>query len=112
MEITNEMIYNSLQELKRDSESLKRDNESIYTSLQDFKKDVDRRFDYMEKRIDRIEHQLEAQEKTLTDLWENREKLKLSLTRSLLTATGILSGVIAIIVSFITGKAIIFSLKN
>lgn len=94
-------------------------NEMIYEILKEFKEDVSNRFDQiakrldlMDKRIERIEQQQTEDRKILMNLWENRDNLKLNLTRSLLTVTGILSGVIAIIVSFITGKAIIFSLKN
>lgn len=94
-------------------------NEMIYEILKEFKEDVsnrfdqiDKRLDLMDKRIERIEQQQTEDRKILMNLWENRDNLKLNLTRSLLTVTGILSGVIAIIVSFITGKAIIFSLKN
>lgn len=87
-------------------------NEMIYELLKEFKEDVNRRFEDINKRFDRIEMQQTEDRRILMELWEHRDKMKLNLTRSLLTVTGIVSGVIAIIVSFITGRAVIFSLKN
>lgn len=87
-------------------------NEMLYELVKEFKHDVNQRFEQTEKRLDRIETQQTEDRKILMNLWENRENMKLSLTRSLLTVTGIVSGVVALVVSFITGKAMFFSVKN
>ncbi len=75
-------------------------NEMIYEMLREFKADTNRRFE-------RIETQQTEDRKILMNLWEHKDNMKLSLTRTLLTVTGTISGVVAMIVSFITGKAII-----
>lgn len=116
MEINNEMIYELLKDFKADVykrlEQTEARIEMIHELLKEFKTDIYQRFEQIDHRLERIENQQTEDRKILMNLWENRENMKLSLTRSLLTVTGIISGAVAIIVSFITGKAIIFSMKN
>ena len=98
--------------LKNNDNTMDVSNEMIFDLLKEFKVDAYKRFEQLDHRLDRIENQQTEDRKILMNLWENRENMKLSMTRSLLTVTGIISGIVAIIVSFITGQAIIFSMKN
>lgn len=118
MEITNEMIYKMLKDFKDSTEKrfeqvekrldnveqrslgLEQRFEMLYDMLKEFKADTNRR-------LDKIEAQQLEDRRILMNLWEYRDNMKLSFTRTLLTVTGLVSGVVAVIVSFITGKAII-----
>lgn len=89
--------------------------EMVYDLLKDFKEDtykrfeqIDKRFEQVDKRLDGIEYQQREDRKILMELWKEKDNMKLSFTRTLLTVTGLTSGVIAFIVSFITGKAMIY----
>lgn len=97
MEITNEMIYQRLEDGEKRTDMR---IEMLATQLKDFKDETIRRFE-------RIESQQMEDHRILMNLWEYRDNMKLSFTRTLLTVTGLVSGVVAVIVSFITGKAII-----
>ncbi len=125
MEITNTMIYELLLEMKKrqDQMDLKFDQmasrqdqmdsrlalletkvEWLCETIRDFKAETSRR-------LDRIELQQNEDHKVLMQLCEDRGKVKLELTRTLLTVTGLMSGIIAFVVSFVTGKAMIFQIK-
>lgn len=89
--------------------------EMVYDLLKDFKEDTYKRFEQIDKRLEQVDKRFERMEnqqledrKILMNLWENKDNMKLSFTRTLLTVTGLTSGVIAFIVSFITGKAMIY----
>lgn len=89
--------------------------EMVYELLKDFKEDfktfkyeVYNRFDQVDKRFERIESQQVEDHKVLMELHKEKDNMKLSFTRTLLTVTGFTSAVIAMIVSFITGKAMIY----
>lgn len=112
MEISNRMIYELLKEFKADVYKRFDQIDGQFAQVNGRFEQMESRFGQMDRRLDRIENQQTEDRKILMNLWENRENMKLSLTRSLLTVTGIISGAVAIIVSFITGKAIIFSMKN
>ncbi len=127
--ITTEMLYELMLDFKKEMQSfkvelngLKNEQQGFKTELKGikeelrlFKYEVTKRFDLVDmhlnindKRFDAIEN-LQAQDhKVLTDLWENRKDMKLSLTHTLLTVTGVTSGVIAFVVAIITGKAMTF----
>ncbi|MBI5754015.1 hypothetical protein HZA40_02635 [Candidatus Peregrinibacteria bacterium] len=112
MEITNEMIYEMLKESKdsnnRRFEQIDQRFEQIEVLLREFKAETNRRFEQMDRRFERIEALQMEDHRILMNLWEQRDNMKLSYTRTLLTMTGVISGVVAMIVSFITGKAIIY----
>ena len=90
MEITNEMIYQRLEQIDKRFEQ------------------VDKRFEQMDRNLMRIESLQTSDRQILMNLWEHKDNMKLSYTRTLLTVTGLFSGVVAFIVSVITGKAMIF----
>ncbi len=136
MEVTNEMIYKKFEQIDqrfaqidqrfaqidqrfeqidqrfsqmdKRFENLERQNEMFYEMFREFKDDTNRRFEQMDKNFMRIEALQMEDRRILMKLWEERDNMKLSYTRTLLTMTGVTSGVIAMIVSFITGKAIIY----
>lgn len=98
MEITNGMIYQRLEDGEKRTDMR---IEMLAMQLKDFRDETIRRFE-------RIESQQMEDHRILMNLWEQRDNMKLSYTRTLLTMTGVISGVVAMIVSFITGKAIIY----
>lgn len=100
MEITNEMIYQRIEQMDDRLKALEMCTEMLATTFKEFKDETIRRFE-------RIESQQMEDHRILMNLWEYRDNMKLSFTRTLLTVTGLVSGVVAFIVSFITGKAII-----
>lgn len=122
MEITNEMIYRKLEQMDQKFaqidehfiksygriQNLEMRMEMIATQLRDFKAETNRRFEQMDKSFERIEAMQTEDHRILMNLWEHKDHMKLDLTRTLLTVTGTLSFVVAFIVSFITGKAIIY----
>lgn len=98
MEITNEMICQKIDAFEKRTDM---QIEMLATLLKDFKAEANRRFE-------QIEAQQVEDHRILMNLWEHKDHMKLDLTRTLLTVTGTLSCVVAFIVSFITGKAIIY----
>ena len=83
---------------------------------------VENRLGAVEKKVDRLEFRMEQLEylakNTREDLektkntvdkpWDEREKVKINLTKNLLIANGGISLAVAMIVSFFTGKAITY----
>lgn len=120
--VTLEMVYNELKGVKDDLQHVKIDLQHVKDDLQhvketvrDFKEDfknfkyeIYNRFDQIDKRFERIENQQTEDHKILMELWKEKDNMKLSLTRTLLTVTGLFSAVIALIVSIVTGKAMIY----
>ncbi len=129
--VTNEMIYQFLQEmdgrvqrveasldklemkvvalelkfeaLELKFEALELKTEAIHESLKDFKADSDRRFKYLEDRMDRLERQREEDKKLLMDVWESRDKVQLGFSRGFAMlnalATLMISGTVSYTVS-------------
>lgn len=86
--ITNEMIYEVLKEFKEDTKR------NFYQ--------VDKCFEQVERRLDRVEYQQSEDRKILMDLWHHKDNMELKLSKSLLAVTGILSGGISLTVSVLT----------
>lgn len=127
--VTIEMVYDELRGVKDDLKGVKDDLKGVkdqskgFTETlidfketpRDFKEDfktfkyeVYNHFDQIAKRFERVENQQAEDHRILMELWKEKDNMKLSFTRTLLTVTGLTSGVIAFLVSLITGKAMIY----
>lgn len=109
------MVYNELKSVKDDLQHIKETVRDLKEDFKNFKYEVynrfdqiDKRFEQVDKRLDGIEYQQREDRKILMELWKEKDNMKLSFTRTLLTVTGLTSAIIALIVSIITGKAIIY----
>lgn len=113
--VTIEMVYNELKGVKDDLQHVKETVRDFKEDFKNFKYEIynrfdqiDKRFEQADKRFERIENQQTEDHKILMELWKEKDNMKLSLTRTLLTVTGLFSAVIALIVSIVTGKAMIY----
>ena len=116
--VTNEMIWEQLQKMDLRLGKIEGKLDAVEVRLGA----VEVRLDAVEGRLSNIEQKLEFHdqqfkflnqridhiESMVKEMWEERNGLKVSVTRTLLTTTGILSGVVALVVSFVTGKAIYY----
>lgn len=110
MEFLNK-FYNEFIGLKNELNSFKNQTDSRFTNIENKLSNHSEKFEIINTKLNYQAAIMERHENTLQEILKDRKELKLGLTKSLFTVTGVLSGAIAIVVSFVTGKAITYSIK-
>lgn len=106
--VTTEMVYNQINSLKETMQDFKEDFKNFKYEIYNRFDQIDKRFEQADKRFERMENQQTEDHKILMELWKEKDNIKLSFSRSILTVTGFVSAIVALIVSIITGKAMIY----
>lgn len=74
--------------------------------FREFKKESYRRFEYLEKRMDRLENLQMEDHKILMELWQSRDKVTVSFSRTFTFVNAFISCFVATITSlFVSSKA-------
>ncbi len=84
-QITNGMLYDLIKDMKDD--------------IKDMKQDISRRFDLNEKRISSMESEIKDIHKKLNELFYERDKVKITFSRTFAFGTMFFSALIAYVVA-------------
>ncbi len=74
------------------------------SDAKEFKAEVYRRFEQMERRLERIEDNQVSEKKRLDDVYEARNQVTVNFSRAFATMNILISGVIAALVALFVGK--------